>query len=100
VGYLFFLVSPILGVARWLKIAENSVDYSVQHTSNQALFLVTSPEGKYKAKAAIDTFFLRLGDVLQAAIVYSGLQLGMGVKHFARLNLALAREYRRRAIDQ
>jgi AAA family ATP:ADP antiporter len=111
VGYLFFLVSPILGVARWLKIAENSVDYSVQNTSNQALFLVTSPEVKYKAKAAIDTFFMRLGDVLQAAIVYFGLQLGMGVKHFAMLNLALivvwsvavfalAREYRQRAIAQ
>ncbi|NWF86020.1 MAG: translocase [Bryobacteraceae bacterium] len=111
VGYLFFLVSPILGVARWLKIAENSVDYSVQNTSNQALFLVTSPEVKYKAKAAIDTFFMRLGDVLQAAIVYFGLQLGMGVKQFAMLNLALiavwsvavfalAKEYRQRAIAQ
>jgi AAA family ATP:ADP antiporter len=111
VGYLVFLVSPILAVARWLKIAENSVDYSVQNTSNQALFLVTSPEVKYKAKAAIDTFFMRLGDVLQAAVVYIGLQLGMGVRHFALLNLALivvwsiavfalARAYRQRASAQ
>ncbi|MCU0246977.1 MAG: hypothetical protein MUC42_10405 [Bryobacter sp.] len=109
-GYLSFLVSPLLGVARWLKIAENSVDYSVQNTTNQALFLVTSPEVKYKAKAAIDTFFMRLGDVLQAGVIYFGLQAGMQVKQFAILNLALilvwfgvalllAREYRRRTAD-
>lgn len=106
-GYVFFLFSPLLGVARWLKIAENSVDYSVQNTTNQALFLVTSPEVKYKAKAAIDTFFMRLGDVLQAGIVYVGLKAGMGVTQFALMNLllllvwfgiafVLAGEYRRR----
>ncbi len=110
-GYLFFLVTPMLGIARWLKIAENSVDYSVQNTTNQALFLVTSPEVKYKAKAAIDTFFMRLGDVLQAGVVYFGLKAGLSVKQFAGMNLillavwvgiafALAREYRRRSAAQ
>ena len=89
-GYILFLISPILGIARWLKIAENSVDYSVQNTTkHQALFLVTSPEVKYKAKAAIDTFFMRLGDVLQAGVVFFGLKLGMGVRQFAVMNLVL-----------
>lgn len=107
-GYILFLLSPLLGVARWLKIAENSIDYSVQNTTNQALFLVTTPEVKYKAKAAIDTFFMRFGDVLQAGVVFFGLKAGMGVTQFAFLNLVLiaawcgialllAREYRRRA---
>ena len=110
-GYILFLISPILGIARWLKIAENSVDYSVQNTTNQALFLVTSPEVKYKAKAAIDTFFMRLGDVLQAGVVFFGLKLGMGARQFAVMNLVLivvwlavaftlAGEYRRRAAVQ
>jgi len=35
------------------KILENSTDYSVQNTVRQALFLPTSREAKYKAKAAI-----------------------------------------------
>jgi AAA family ATP:ADP antiporter len=109
-GYMFFLISPILNIARWLKIAENSVDYSVQNTTNQALFLITTPEVKYKAKAAIDTFFMRLGDVLQAGVVYFGLKFGMGVTQFALLNLilivlwfgiaiGLAHDYRRRATE-
>jgi AAA family ATP:ADP antiporter len=108
-GYILFLISPVLGIARWLKIGGNSVDYSVQNTTNQALFLVTSPEVKYKVKAAIDTFFMRLGDVLQAGVVFFGLKAGMGVTQFALLNVALvaawiaiafflAREYRRRRV--
>ena len=31
------------------KIAENSVDYSIQNTTRQALFLPTSRDAKYKA---------------------------------------------------
>jgi AAA family ATP:ADP antiporter len=64
---------------------------------------------KYKVKAAIDTFFMRLGDVLQAGVVFFGLKAGMGVTQFALLNVALiaawiaiafflAREYRRRRV--
>jgi len=72
------------------------------------LFLPTSREAKYKAKAAIDAFFMRFGDVLQAGIVYVGTSLGFVLSSFAALNLAftvawifvaaaLAREYRRRS---
>jgi len=53
-----------------LKITDNSSDYSIQNTARQTLFLPTSREAKYKAKAAIDAFFMRFGDVLQAGIVY------------------------------
>ena len=54
----------MLAVVRIGKILENSTDYSIQNTIRQALFLPTSREAKYKAKAAIDTFCTRLGDVL------------------------------------
>jgi hypothetical protein len=46
------------------KVLENSTDYSIQNTLRQALFLPTTREAKYKAKAAIDTFFTRAGDVV------------------------------------
>jgi ATP:ADP antiporter, AAA family len=36
------------------------------NTVRQALYLLTSREAKYKAKAAIDTFVVRAGDMLQA----------------------------------
>ena len=65
-------VLPVLPVIRWLKILENGADYSIQNTTVQALFLPTSREAKYKAKAAIDTFFKRAGDVLEAGVVKVG----------------------------
>ena len=56
-----------LGVVRWIKTAENSTDYSVMNTAKQLLWLPTSREEKYKAKQAVDSFFVRFGDLLAAA---------------------------------
>jgi AAA family ATP:ADP antiporter len=42
-----------------MKAGENANDYSTNNTVRAALFLPTSREVKYKAKAAIDTFFAR-----------------------------------------
>ena len=61
INYSIIAVAPILAVVRIGKILENSTDYSIQNTLRQALFLPTSREAKYKAKAAIDTFFTRAG---------------------------------------
>ena len=69
-------MAPLLGLVRVLKILDNSCDYSIQNTAGQTLFLPTSREAKYKAKAAIECFFLRFGDVLQAGVVYAGTALG------------------------
>ena len=77
---------------RWCggsKILENGTDYSIQNTTVHALFLSTSREAKYKAKAAIDTFFMRAGDVLQAGIVLAGTAWACGIKGFAAVNLVL-----------
>ena len=104
-GLLAFF--PILSVVRWAKTAENATDYSLNNTVRQALFLPTTREEKYKAKQAIDTFFVRAGDVLQAVTVYVGLNvLTLSVQGFAVFNLvlvavwlgiavAIGREYRR-----
>src|SRR5258705_1333841 len=48
-----------LTVLLYVKIAENSTDYSVMNTGKQMLWLPTTREEKYKAKQAIDTFFVR-----------------------------------------
>lgn len=75
-----------LALIRIAKIAENSTDYSLQNTARQALFLPTDRAVKYKAKAAIDTFFVRFGDTLSAVLV------GVGVHrlHFAGRQFAFA----------
>ena len=69
---------------------ENGTDYSIQNTARQALFLPTSREAKYKAKAAIDSFFWRAGDVLSATLVFVGVRFGFGVGQYAAINMALA----------
>jgi AAA family ATP:ADP antiporter len=88
-SYSFLLWLPVLPVIRWLKILENGADYSVQNTTVHALFLPTSREAKYKAKAAIDTFFKRAGDVLEAGVVKVGSAFALGIKGFAVIHLVL-----------
>src|SRR6202522_1086981 len=82
------LINPILSVVRNLKIAENGANYSLQNTVRNALLLPTSREAKYKAKAAIETFCVRLGDVLQAGIIFLGTQLHASLTWFATITLA------------
>jgi ATP:ADP antiporter, AAA family len=76
-----------LALIRIAKTAENSTDYSLQNTVRQSLFLPTSREVKYKAKAAIDTFFVRFGDTAAAVLGLVGIQLlGFTGRTFALLN--------------
>ena len=77
-SYSVLAVAPVLAVVRWAKVLENSTDYSIMNTVRQALWLPTSREAKYKAKAAVDTFCMRAGDVLEAGIVLLGTMAGAG----------------------
>ncbi len=111
-GYLLLAVYPVLSVVRWAKTAENSTDYSLQNTLRHMLFLPTTRDQKYKAKQAIDGFFVRAGDVLSAVLVFGGTTwLALSSSGFAAFNLGLAvvwlvlavlvgREFRRRTAEQ
>lgn len=80
---------PVLAFIRIGKILENSTDYSIQNTTRHALFLPTSREAKYKAKAAIDSFFWRSGDALSGLLVFIGSQLAFSIQSFAFANILL-----------
>ncbi len=118
IGYGLLALSPLLGgfvpiftLIRLVKIAENATDYSLMNTTRQALFLPVDRDAKYEGKTAIDTFFWRFGDLLQAGVVYLGLNvLGWTAPTFALLNLGLAlawivlavaigREFGRKALE-
>lgn len=89
-GYGVLAFVPVLSMIRLAKVAENSSDYSIQSTTRNVLFLPTTREEKYKAKQAIDSFFVRMGDVLSAAVVYVGTTLlPLAVPQFAVVNMAL-----------
>ena len=88
-SYGLLAFAPMISVFGFTKILENSTDYSIGNTARQALFLPTSREAKYKAKAAIDTFFWRLGDLCQAPIVFVAVQFNMSSQTVALINVAL-----------
>ncbi len=87
-GYTLISFGAVLVLVRWVKAFENGTDYSLQNTTKAALFLVTKREEKYKAKAAIDTFFVRGGDTLSALAVLIGVHLlGLHIENYALLNV-------------
>jgi AAA family ATP:ADP antiporter len=89
-SYTVAALVPSLMIIRWVKTAENSVDYSLMNTVRQMLFLPTTREEKYKAKQVIDSFVVRSGDVLSAGTVYLGTTfLALSVSQFAWINVAL-----------
>ena len=89
-SYALMALFPVLAVARWTKTAENATDYSLNNTVRNMLFLPTTRAEKYKAKQAIDSFFVRAGDVFSALLVYVGLNvLSLSTTGFALVNLGL-----------
>lgn len=74
-SYSLMAIIPALGVIKVMKIAENATDYSINNTAKQVLWLPTTREMKYKAKAAIDTLFVRFGDGLAALTVFVAVNL-------------------------
>lgn len=83
-------VLPVFAVVRIAKTAENAADYSINNTTRNMLWLPTSQEMKYKAKQAVDTFFVRMGDVGSALLVFVGTTMfDLGVRGVALANVAL-----------
>ncbi len=88
-GYGAMAFLPSLLVVRTVKIVENSQDYSLMNTLRAALYLPTTRDIKYKAKQVIDTFFVRLGDLIASGICFVAFSgLGLRVPGLARLMLA------------
>lgn len=88
-GALSFL--PIISLFRVIKISENGLNYSLQSTTLQILYLPTTRREKYEARAAIDTVCWKVGDLLQAASIFLGITyLQLLPRHFVFLNITLA----------
>lgn len=86
------LFGASLLLTKWVKAFENGTDYSLMNTTRHALFLITSRQEKYKAKAAVDTFFHRTGDALSALFVFLNVQLAflnLNLQKICRFNVVL-----------
>ncbi len=90
VAYASMLFMPILGLIKFLKVAENSSTLSIHNTARQMLWLPTTKEMLYQAKPTIDTLFVRLGDGLAAATILVGTRVfGVGNIGFIIFNVFL-----------
>jgi len=79
-----------LSAFRVTKTSENAVDYSLNNTVRNMLWLPTTTEIKYKAKQAVDTFFVRMGDVASAGLVFIfSARLALPVQSFSVINIVL-----------
>ncbi len=89
-GYGAMAAEGALAVVTAAKTAENGTNYSINNTARQVLWLPTSKEMIYKAKAAIDTLCVRFGDGLAALTVLLGTRaFNIQVEGFILFNLVL-----------
>ncbi len=89
IAYGGILLFPVLAYVRIAKIVENSVDYSLYNTTKQALWLPTTRDQKYNAKMTIDSFIVRIGDLIASGMSLAFLALGFGVRTYAIANLLM-----------
>jgi AAA family ATP:ADP antiporter len=90
IAYATMAFTPILGLIKVMKIAENSSNYSVHNTARHMLWLPTTKEMLYQAKPTIDTLFVRLGDGLAALTIMIGTRVvKLDYLDFIGINLAL-----------
>ncbi len=67
-GSAAFLAAPILLVGSALNTADNGFSYSINQSAKEALYVPTSRDEKYKAKAFIDMFVQRFAKALAVGL--------------------------------
>ncbi|MBD3288502.1 hypothetical protein GF337_06820 [candidate division KSB1 bacterium] len=67
-GSFSFLAFPILWVGSFLNTADNAFNYSINQSAKEALYVPTSRDEKYKAKAFIDMFVYRFSKALAVGV--------------------------------
>jgi ATP:ADP antiporter, AAA family len=89
-AYTLLAFYPVLRGVLAAKVVENSTDYSLNNTVRNMLFLPCTYEQKFSAKQAIDSFFVRMGDVLSAVLVFVGSSVAaLPPQGFAAVNALL-----------
>ncbi len=63
-----FMAVPVLWVGSFLNTADNSFSYSINQSAKEALYVPTSRDEKYKAKAFIDMFVQRFAKALAVGV--------------------------------
>ncbi len=67
-GSLGFLFVPTLLFATMMSASDNSLNYSINQSAKEALYVPTTKDEKYKAKAFIDMFVQRFAKVIAVVV--------------------------------
>lgn len=81
-GSMAFTIFPILWVGSFLNTADNGFSYSINQSAKEALYVPTSKDEKYKAKAFIDMFAQRFA---KAIAVFVSLAITSIFAHFSSI---------------
>ena len=81
-GSMGFMAMPILGMGSALNTLDNGFSYSINQSAKEALYVPTTREEKYKAKAFIDMFVQRFA---KAVAVGVSLGITMVFREFSHL---------------
>ena len=71
-GSVGFLLLPTVSVAALMSVIDNSMNYSINQSAKEVLYVPTTAEEKFQAKAFIDMFVQRF-----AKVIAVGLNLGL-----------------------
>ncbi len=70
-GSMAFLAMPMLLIGSLLNTADNGFSYSINQSAKETLYVPTSSEEKYKAKAFIDMFVQRFAKAIAVFVSLS-----------------------------
>lgn len=73
---VFFNTYSSLNVAMWVLILTRAVNYALNQPSKEQLYITTSKEAKYKAKAWIEIFGTRTSEALAQGVNIAKVSLG------------------------
>jgi AAA family ATP:ADP antiporter len=81
-GSAAFMAVPALWVGSLLNTVDNGFSYSINQSAKEALYVPTTPDEKYKAKAFIDMFIQRFAKAIAVGV---SLAITLMFKDFASL---------------
>jgi AAA family ATP:ADP antiporter len=67
-GSAGFLIAPVLLIGSALNTCDNGFSYSINQSAKEALYVPTTRDEKYKAKAFIDMFVQRFAKALAVGL--------------------------------
>ena len=86
-GSVGFLAVPSLMFVTIMSASDNSLNYSINQSAKEALYVPTNRDKTYKAKAFIDMFVQRFAKVI-AVVLNLAVAVWVGIEHVRWLSLA------------